>query len=90
MLDKIKALLNKGIALPILRDVVTGKPSITYTGVVISLVLASLAVSEAASKALGNLSFSDALSLYVASSFLYLGRKFQSKGGSIVSDDSQS
>lgn len=86
MIAYLKDLLNKGVTVPILKDPVTKKPSITFTTVVISFIIAAVALSKTLGK---DLSFSDALSLYVASSFLYLGRKFQNTGGKVEQSGDQ-
>ena len=79
MFDTIKSIIlawnNQGINLPVMRDPITGKGSISATLVVISSFFVILSLFVPA------ISNSGAFEFYIASATLYLGRKYQSKNG---------
>lgn len=80
LINKIKAFINalneKGIPTPILRDMVSGKPSITYTMILVSFILTVLASFKVGADNLG-LKFDQCLELLGYVGIGYIGRKFQ-------------
>jgi hypothetical protein len=80
LLQKIKAIIaslnEKGIPTPIMRDMVTNKPSITYTMMLVSFVLTVLASFKLGEDKLG-LNFDQCLQLLSYVGIGYVGRKFQ-------------
>lgn len=86
LLDKIKnliAVLNeKGIPTPVFRDMVSSKPSITYTMMLISFTMTVVSSFKFGSETLG-LNFDQCLQLLSYVGIGYLGRRFQ-KGDVIV------
>lgn len=80
LLAKIKnfvmVLNEKGIPTPVLRDMVTGRPSITYTMLLVSFSLTVLASFKVGSDKLG-LNFNQCLELLSYVGIGYIGRKFQ-------------
>lgn len=80
MNEKLKAFIQKmnenGVPLPILRDA-NGKGSYTLTMYVISFTLCAIALIGKLAGFLGGVNFSECLSLYMACSGAYLGRKWQ-------------
>jgi hypothetical protein len=80
MLDTIKSIISswnsQGINLPVMRDPISGKGSITATLVVVSSFFVVLSLF------IPTISNSGAFEFYIASATLYLGRKYQSKNGS--------
>jgi hypothetical protein len=79
MFESIKSFItswnNQGVNLPMARDPLTGKGSISASLVILSsfFVILSLFTSK--------ISSSGAFDFYLASATLYLGRKYQSKNG---------
>ena len=78
----IRALNERGIPTPILRDMVSFKPSITYTMLVVSFVLVVLSSFKIGTETLG-LNFSNCLELLSYVGIGYIGRKYQ-KGDTII------
>lgn len=80
LIDKIKGFINslneKGIPTPVLRDMVSAKPSITYTMFLVAFVLTVLASFEVGASKLG-LKFDQCLELLGYTGIGYIGRKFQ-------------
>jgi hypothetical protein len=72
----IKALNEKGIPTPIMRDMISGKPSITYTMLLVSFVLTILASFNLGENQLG-LKFDQCLQLLSYVGIGYIGRKYQ-------------
>lgn len=83
-MDKLKSLINRlnqyGIPIPMIKDPRTGKASVTLTMMVLSFNTALLGQLGKFTNLLGNVDMTSAMSLFVATSALYLGRKFQSNG----------
>ena len=80
MLGKIiKELQEKGLPLIILRDNVTGKPSITYSFFVISGVLVILGLIGKFAKVSGGIDMENALSFFYGCGAMYVGRKMTNK-----------
>jgi hypothetical protein len=75
----IKELQEKGLPLIILRDNVTGKPSITYSFFVISGVLVILGLIGKFAKVSGGIDMDNALSFFYGCGALYVGRKMTGK-----------
>lgn len=82
----IQKLNEKGIPTPILRDMASNKPSITYSMFLISFVLVVLASFNFGADNLG-LKFDQCLQLLSYVGIGYIGRKFQ-KGDLTVSKGS--
>ena len=80
LIAKIKSVINtlneKGIPTPIMRDMISGKPSITYTMMLVSFVLTILASFNLGEEQLG-LKFDQCLQLLSYVGIGYIGRKFQ-------------
>jgi len=80
LIEKIKGLIKtlneKGIPTPIMRDMISGKPSITYTMLLVAFVLTTLSSFELGSEQLG-LKFDQCLELLSYVGIGYIGRKFQ-------------
>jgi hypothetical protein len=74
--NAIKALNEKGIPTPIMRDMISGKPSITYTMLLVSFALTILASFSLGEEQLG-LKFDQCLSLLSYVGIGYIGRKYQ-------------
>jgi hypothetical protein len=72
----IKALNEKGIPTPIFRDMVSGKPSITYTMMLVTFVLTILSSFKLGEEQLG-LKFDQCLQLLSYVGIGYIGRKYQ-------------
>jgi hypothetical protein len=83
-MEKLKELFRKmneaGVPLPMLRDPVTGKASVTLTMMVLSFNTALLGQIGKLTNFLGDVDMTSAMSLFVATSALYLGRKLQNNG----------
>jgi hypothetical protein len=75
----IKELQEKGLPLIILRDNVTGKPSITYSFFVISGVLVILGLIGKFAKVSGGIDMENALSFFYGCGAMYVGRKMTNK-----------
>jgi hypothetical protein len=71
----IKQLQDKGLPIIILRDNLTGKPSITYSFFVLSGLMVVLGLIGKFAKLSGGIDMDNALLFYYASSATYLGRK---------------
>lgn len=82
MIAKLKALLKelqkKGVPIVIIRDGVTGLPSITYTFFVLSGLLVILGLIGKFAKLSGGIDMDNALAFFYACSATYVGRKFTS------------
>lgn len=81
---KLKQLLNtinsKGIPLPILQDLITKKPSITYTMVVISFFMCVFSLVGGITDYVKGIDFQNSFTLFALCIGTYLGRQFQKKG----------
>ena len=75
----IKELQEKGLPLIILRDNVTGKPSITYSFFVVSGVLVILGLIGKFAKVSGGIDMDNALSFFYGCGAMYVGRKMTNK-----------
>lgn len=75
--ERVKELVTKlnenGIPLPILQDLVTKKPSITYTFFVISGITCLLASFDGV-KALAKINFNEVKEFFDMCSYIYVGR----------------
>jgi hypothetical protein len=80
LIEKIKGVIStlneKGIPTPIMRDMVTNKPSITYTMLLVSFTITVLASFKIGSDNLG-LDFEQCLQLLSYVGIGYVGRKYQ-------------
>lgn len=87
-MEKIKELFRKmnenGIPMPMIRDPVTGRASVTLTMMILSFNTALLGQLGKFTKLLGDIDMTSAMSLFVATSALYLGRKLQNDGNKSV------
>lgn len=81
----IKLLNDKGIPTPILRDPALGKPSVTYTMLLVSFLLTILSIFKIGSDKLG-LDFNQCLELLSYVGIGYIGRKWQ-KGNISVEEE---
>ena len=79
MLEKLKAaitLLNsKGIPLPVVRDPVTQKPSVSLTTLVVSFAVCIVGLVGKVAGFLGGVDMTQAITLFGVCAGLYLGRK---------------
>jgi hypothetical protein len=82
----IDDLNSKGIPTPIMRDMVTGKPSITYTMMMVSFILTVLSSFKLGADNLG-LNFNQCLELLGYVGIGYIGRKFQKGNLTIEAED---
>ena len=80
--NTIKVMNEKGIPTPIMRDMVTNKPSITYTMLLVSFVITVLSSFKLGAETLG-INFDRCLQLLSYVGIGYVGRKFQ-KGDLVV------
>lgn len=78
----IKSLNEKGIPTPIMRDMVSGKPSITYTMLVVAFALVTMSSFKIGATTLG-LDFDKCLQLLSYVGIGYVGRKYQ-KGDTTI------
>jgi len=78
----IKSLNDKGIPTPIMRDMVSGKPSITYTMLVVAFALVTASSFKLGAETLG-LNFNNCLELLSYVGIGYIGRKYQ-KGDTTI------
>lgn len=85
-LEFVTWMSSKGIPFPLLRDPRTQDASLTFSMVVISFTMCTLALigKVASSNAFGSLDFNNSLQLFLATGGLYWGRAFQ-KGDSKLS-----
>jgi hypothetical protein len=83
----IKSLNEKGIPTPIMRDMVSGKPSITYTMLVVSFALVTISSFKVGADTLG-LNFKNCLELLSYVGIGYIGRKYQ-KGDTTIQSESE-
>lgn len=76
-MDKFKTLMKElqdnGLPLILLQDLVTKKPSVTYTFFVVSGVMCLLSLVESV-RFLAGFNFNEALEFFQASSMVYFGR----------------
>ena len=79
MVDKIKQLINKlqdeGFPIILLQDIVTKKPSITFSFFVISGLLVILGLIGKFAKLSGGIDMDNALNFFYGSGAMYIGRK---------------
>lgn len=74
----IKQLQNKGLPIIVLRDIVTKKPSITFTFFVVSGLLVVAGLIGKFAEISGGIDMDNALSFFYGSGAMYIGRKFTS------------
>lgn len=83
MVEKIKELIKnlqeKGLPIIILRDNLTGKPSITYSFFVISGSLVILGLIGKFAKVSGGIDMDNALNFFYGCGAMYIGRKITRK-----------
>lgn len=77
----LKELQEKGLPIVILRDTVTGLPSITFSFFVLSGALVALGLIGKFAKLSGGIDMDNALNFFYACSATYVGRKMTSKNG---------
>ncbi len=76
----MRKLNENGFPLPMFTDPRTGKASVTLTMMMLSFNTALLGQLGKFTKLLGDVDMTSAMSLFVATSALYLGRKMQADG----------
>lgn len=80
-MEKLREAFRKmnelGLPFPMARDPKTGKASVTLTMMLLSFNTALLGQLGKFTNLLGNVDMTSAMSLFVATSALYLGRKMQ-------------
>jgi hypothetical protein len=69
-------LTKKGISIPVVRDPVTQKPSVSLTLVVVSAGIVVFGLFNKVAKLVQGVDMDSALSFFYASSALYFGRSF--------------
>lgn len=83
MVDQIKELIKrlqaKGLPIIILRDNLTGKPSITFSFFVISGLLVILGLIGKFAKVSGGIDMDNALNFFYGCGAMYIGRKITNK-----------
>lgn len=77
--ELIKRLQAKGLPIIILRDNLTGKPSITYSFFVISGSLVILGLIGKFAKVSGGIDMDNALNFFYGCGAMYIGRKITNK-----------
>lgn len=77
--ELIKKLQAKGLPIIILRDNLTGKPSITYSFFVISGSLVILGLIGKFAKVSGGIDMDNALNFFYGCGAMYIGRKITNK-----------
>lgn len=77
----------RGIPLPILRAPKTKEPSISYTLMVATYAVWMASVVGKVSGWLGGINPEDVMPMFIATSALYFGRKFQKKGDQVTIDE---
>lgn len=77
--ELIKRLQSKGLPIIILRDNLTGKPSITYSFFVISGSLVILGLIGKFAKVSGGIDMDNALNFFYGCGAMYIGRKITNK-----------
>lgn len=82
----IKELQEKGFPIIILRDNLTGKPSITYSFFVISGILVILGLLGKFAKVSGGIDIENALSFFYGCGAMYIGRKLTVKNDNSPKD----
>lgn len=87
--ELIKKLNSQGIPLPMMTDPLTGKASVTLTMMILSFNTALLGQLGKFTKLLGDVDMTSAMSLFVATSALYLGRKIQNNGKEVIVENQQ-
>lgn len=92
-MEKLKELIRKsnelGLPLPLLRDCRTGKASVTMTMMIISFNVTIFGLIGKITKIIGDVDNTSAMSLFVATSALYLGRKLQKDDKNVTVDSPQ-
>lgn len=92
LLEKIKVFIKnlneKGIPTPIFRDMVSNKPSITYTMLIVSFILTVLSSFKFGTDNLG-LNFNQCLELLGYVGVGYIGRKWQKGDTTVEGKDSE-
>lgn len=84
----MKQLNERGIPTPIFRDMVSMKPSITYTMLVVSFILVVISSFKLGSDKLG-LNFNQCLELLQFTGLGYIGRKFQKGNVTVEGKETQ-
>lgn len=83
MVEQLKKLLKdlqeKGLPIVVLRDNLTGKPSITYSFFVISGILVMLGLIGKFAKVSGGIDMDNALNFFYGCGAMYIGRKITNK-----------
>ncbi len=83
MVEQLKKLLKdlqeKGLPIVVLRDNLTGKPSITYSFFVISGILVILGLIGKFAKVSGGIDMDNALNFFYGCGAMYIGRKITNK-----------
>jgi hypothetical protein len=75
----LKDLQEKGLPIVVLRDNLTGKPSITYSFFVISGILVILGLIGKFAKVSGGIDMDNALNFFYGCGAMYIGRKITNK-----------
>jgi hypothetical protein len=75
----LKDLQEKGLPIVVLRDNLTGKPSITYSFFVISGILVMLGLIGKFAKVSGGIDMDNALNFFYGCGAMYIGRKITNK-----------
>jgi hypothetical protein len=90
LLELLKVANEKGIYIPLLRDTMTGKGSVTLTMFWIAFNIAILALIGKVSKLAGDIEYSSVIWLYAVTGAFYLGRKIQTgKNGVDLGDSTE-
>jgi len=91
LVDKVKGIIHslneKGVPTPIMRDMVSGQPSITYTMLLVSFSMCVLSSFKFGQEQLG-LQFEQCLQLLSFVGIGYIGRKYQKGDLTVEGKDS--
>lgn len=78
---------KRGIAVPVIRDPLTQKPSVSLTLVVVSAGIVMFGLFNKVAQLVQGVDLDSALSFFYSSSALYFGRGFADKNVSINKED---
>lgn len=82
-MDKLKELIKKwqenGVPLLFIRDVLTGKPSVSLTMMLISFCLCIFSLINKFAKIVDGVDVDNSIELLIVTASLYLGRSFSKK-----------
>lgn len=87
--ELIQKLNEKGVPLPVLQDMVTKKPSITYSTFIVATLIYIVSLFDAAQKALGGIDKAESGEFFLIAAGLYLGRAMSRKQANVAQAQNQ-